>query len=180
MPLTDAWLDALRQFPNLTALHVTNGNSSPVATTKRLAELKALSSLCILSLQGRDRWKAVTALPLRKLLPSVAPDLEPADCERVASMPDLETFSLYDMKLTAEMLTALAPSPKLNALSITNCVLPATGIEHIARLPKSFTLTIKVKEFDDVRLAHLGGSKSLNYLFVKDSAVTESGVQALA
>lgn len=180
VPLTDAWLDAFRQFPNLTAIHVNNGKNVPIETLRRLSELKGLTSLRVFNLQGADRWAAVTALPLKKLLPSACPDIDRAACERIAAMPELETFSVYDMKLSAEMLSALGASPSIRAVSITKCEIPASGFDGLARLAKLYTLTIKVKEFDDTRLAQLVGSRSLLYLFVKDTAVTEAGVKALA
>ncbi len=180
VPLTDAWLDAFRQFPNLTAIHVSNGKNVPIETLRRLSELKGLTSLRVFNLQGADRWAAVTALPLKKLLPSASPDIDRAACERIAAMPELETLSVYDMKFSSEMLLAIGASPSIRAISITKCEIPASGFDGLARLAKLYTLTIKVKEFDDAPLAQLAGSRSLQYLFVKDTAVTEAGVMALA
>jgi tRNA A-37 threonylcarbamoyl transferase component Bud32/Leucine-rich repeat (LRR) protein len=180
VPLTNSWFETFRQFPNLTAIHLTNGQSVPAAMLRRLTELKALSAVRIFNLQGGDRWAAVTALPLKRLSPSDTPDLDPAGCERIAAMPDLDTFAIYGAALTPDMLAALAPAPKLRALSVTKCTLPATGIDHIARLPSLYTLTFKVSDFDDARLAQLAGAASLRYLFVKETAVTEAGVTALA
>ncbi|MBL8865193.1 MAG: hypothetical protein JNK93_06480, partial [Planctomycetia bacterium] len=180
VPLSDGWIDTFRQFPKLTAVHVHEAKKVPVATLKRLTELKALDSLRITSIEGLDRWEAITVLPLKKLGVSVAPNMDAAACERIAAMPALGTVSFYDIAFTGEMLAVLAPAPKLRSLTFTKCKLPATGYDHLARMPNLGVLNIKGNDFGDVQLAQFAEAKNIQFVSVKETAVTEAGAKALA
>ncbi len=180
VPLSDAWIEALQQFPNLTSIHIRNGDTLPVGFFTKLKALKLLRIIRVYKLTGRDRWEAITALPLSGLSPSIAPDMDTYCCERVAAMSDLETFNLYSAELTPEMLNALGASRSIQTVTLGHSKIPAKGFDRFARMPNLSSLTIVIKEFDDTHLAQLTAAPSLRKLVVKETSVTEAGVKALA
>jgi serine/threonine protein kinase/formylglycine-generating enzyme required for sulfatase activity len=179
VPLSDAWVDTFLKFPSMNAINIQNGKTVPVAILKRLGELKSLDSIRISNLDGRDRWDAVTALPLKHFSPSVVPKIDRYFCEKVASMPSLERFYIYGVDLSAEMLDTLGGSPSIVAMLFAHSV-PPKGIDRLVRSSNLSSLTIKSNGFDDAGLADIVGAKTLIFLSVKETAVTEAGVKALA
>ncbi len=176
--VTDACCSALATLFGLRSLDLLGTR----LTGARLAELGALGDLRYLGVTGIAPQAVARLAALSQLTTLVLDhvELEPAGARVIASLPVLERLEFVGVTVSDGVAEELARAARLQTLWITNGGrVSEHGLAHLAALSLR-DLNLTRSQIDDAALTSIRGMRTLERLELRDTAITDQGLQALA
>ncbi len=186
------WLDLARNritdemIPSLTSLkqlRVLILDRNPELTDDGLARLTSLSNLEVLSVNlvpritGAFLKDARQMSRLRELDVQFTP-FEGANLRFLAGHPEIHRLTMRKTKISDDDMQHLTTIPQLRLLDIGDTAVTASGIARLSQVPLVH-LYIEGNHVTDSWLPHLSEMKTLNYLAIWNSQMSEGAVNNL-
>lgn len=167
---TPAALKSLSALGQLDRLHLRFVRDNKTT----LRDLQAMTNLTKLSL----RSQAVNTAGMPAFVANREGRVNDADVKQVAALSKLEELALRESQVTDAAMRDLASMPNLRVLDLSFSSVTDAGIQQLAQAKQLKTLYLNnIAAVTNRSIVSLASIKTLEKVFVKDTFVTEEGVQ---